>query len=462
MGAAERQVVASRCLRFKQPTRGATSLPAHVLVLDAAKGIGPWARDALAHAGLACALVKEDVEAQRSVDAQWPALVVVPLDEVLVWAPVLARLGEGPTTVPVLGVASRDASIDVTPALALGVTDLLTYPCTADDLVDRVASSMRGRRPGRGTPDRTEPASPLAQLRSVTEAAEEALLRTETAVARVNRAEEREHLRQARDSLSHSLQVILGTMIGSAEASGPGREGHSRRVGSLARDLTTMLGWPPLRVRGMELAGLFLDIGLLALPADLLAVRGPLGPDAVTLLREHAEISSDIMEPLARVGVPVAAVRAHHERLDGSGYPRGLRGRQVPFGAQVLAVADTWAALTRARPHRPALGDRDALAVLRREATLGRLPGKLVDVLAHLVAGGGAGLDAERGPRGAAPANGDPGGLGGDRPGNGGHEAAGPSAPPWRDQQVASGGSGGLEQRNAGQERRSGDLAVSL
>jgi response regulator RpfG family c-di-GMP phosphodiesterase len=365
-------------------------VPAHVLVLDATEGIGPWARDALAQAGLACALVKENLEALRSVDAQWPALVVVPLDEVERWAPVLDRLSEGPTTVPVLGMASRDASVDVTPALALGVTDLLTYPCNGDDLVERVTSSMRGRRSGRGT-DRVEPASPLAQLRAVTEAAEDALLRTETAVARVSRAEEREHLRQARDSLSHSLQVILGTMIGSAEAAGSGREGHSRRVASITRELTDALGWPPMRVRGMELAGLFLDIGLLALPADLLAAPGGLEPAAVELLRGHPDISGDILDPLARVGVPVAAVRAHHERLDGSGYPRGLRGRQVPFGAQVLGVVDSWAALTRPRPHRPAMSERDALAVLRQEAALGRFPGKLVDALEPVVLSDGRG-----------------------------------------------------------------------
>jgi HD-GYP domain-containing protein (c-di-GMP phosphodiesterase class II) len=182
--------------------------------------------------------------------------------------------------------------------------------------------------------------------------------------------------------------VILGTMIGSAEAAGPGREGHSRRVASITRDLAEALGWPPLRVRGMELAGLFLDIGMLALPGDLLAPRGPLEPDAIELMRGHADISGDILEPLARVGLPVAAVRAHHERLDGSGYPRGLRGRQVPFGAQILAVVDTWAALTRPRPHRPALSERDALAVLRQEAGLGRLSGKLVDALEPLVVTG--------------------------------------------------------------------------
>jgi response regulator RpfG family c-di-GMP phosphodiesterase len=366
-------------------------LPAHVLVLDAAQGIGPWARDALGQGGLACAMVKEELEAQRSIDAQWPALVVVPLDEVQRWASVLGRLGEGPTSVPVLGVTSRDAPIDVTPALALGVTDLLTYPCTADDLVSRVSSSMRGRGSQRGGPERPVETSPLAILRSVTEAAEEALLRTETAAARVSRSEEREHLRQARDALSHSLEVILGTMIGSGEAGGSGREGHARRVAAATRELTTALGWPPLRVRGMELAGLFLDIGLLALPADLLAGRGPLRPEAVRLLRGHPDASGDILEPLARVGVPVGAVRAHHERLDGSGYPGGLRGRQVPFGAQVLAVADVWAALTRGRPHRPYLPDEQALAVLRQEVSRGRLPGKVVDLLHQLVVRSGPG-----------------------------------------------------------------------
>jgi HD-GYP domain-containing protein (c-di-GMP phosphodiesterase class II) len=160
-------------------------------------------------------------------------------------------------------------------------------------------------------------------------------------------------------------------------------------------------------VQGMELAGLFLDIGLLALPGELLAVRGPLRPEAVELLHGHADISGDILEPLARVGVPVAAVRAHHERLDGSGYPRGLRGRQIPFGAQLLAVVDTWAALTRPRPHRPALSEADALAVLRREVRAGRLPGKLVDALERVVGAGGrtdppvtegaAGIDADPG-----------------------------------------------------------------
>jgi response regulator RpfG family c-di-GMP phosphodiesterase len=361
-----------------------------VLVLDAAQGIGPWARDALAEAGLTSALVSDDDEALRTVDTQRPAMVVVPVEEVRRWSPVLARLSEGPTTVPVLGLASRDASVDVTPALQVGVTDLLTYPCSSDDLVARVSSSMRGRRMQRGG-ERPEQTSPLAALRSVTEAAEEALLRTETAAARVSRSEERDHLRDARESLAHSLQVILCTMIGTAEAGGAGREGQARRVAAVTRDLAAALGWPPVRVRGMELAGLFQDIGLLALPVELLAVKGPLDRQAVDLLRTHPDASAEILEPLSRVGVPVAAVHAHHERLDGSGYPRGLRGRQIPFGAQVLAVADSYVALTSRRPHRPAVGRGEALALLRAEAAAGRLAPKLVELVHEIGDGPGPG-----------------------------------------------------------------------
>ncbi|HEY2960491.1 MAG TPA: HD domain-containing phosphohydrolase [Actinomycetota bacterium] len=370
-------------------------MPAHVLVLDAAQGIGPWARDALAEAGLTSALVTDDDEALRTVDTQRPAMVVLPVEEVRRWSPVLARLSEGPTTVPVLGLTSRDASVDVTPALQVGVTDLLTYPCSSDELVARVSSSMRGRRMQRGG-ERPEQTSPLAALRSVTEAAEEALLRTETAAARVSRSEERDHLRDARESLAHSLQVILGTMIGTAEAGGAGREGQARRVAAVTRELAAALGWPPVRVRGMELAGLFQDIGLLALPGELLAVAGPLDRHAVDLLRTHPDASAEILEPLSRVGVPVAAVRAHHERLDGSGYPRGLRGRQIPFGAQVLAVADTYVALTSRRPHRPAVGRGEALALLRGEGAGGRLAPKLVELLHELGARPGPGPGAER------------------------------------------------------------------
>lgn len=349
-----------------------------VLVLDASGRIGAWARDALTEVGFACVVAETAPAATRSLDTRQVTLVVVPVAELAQWKPLVARLAEAATRTPVLGVVDRDASVDVTPALKLGVSDLLTYPCNAKDLVERIASTIRDHvtRPA-ATPE----SSPVATLRSVTEAAEQALFRAETAEARVSRAEEREHLRLARDSLSHSLQVLLGTMIGTAESGAAGRAGHSRQVARLVKRMAEVLGWAPERVRGIELAGLLHDIGLLSLPADLLAGPGPLTESQRKLLHTHPDASAEILEPLSRVGVPVGAVRAHHERHDGSGYPRGLRGRQIPVGAELLAVADCYAALTNDRPHRPAHTQDESLLILEREAGAGRLSVKALGVL---------------------------------------------------------------------------------
>jgi response regulator RpfG family c-di-GMP phosphodiesterase len=364
---------------------GSNLLSAHVLVLDADEDIGPWMRDALLDAGLTCELVRESEDAGRRIGTQRPSLVVIPIGQIQRWAALLNELDQVSVGVPVLGAVSRDASIDFTAALALGVTDLVTYPCSTEDLVIRVASSMRRNE---RVPEKVEPASPMATLRSVTEAAEQALVRTETAAARVSRSEEREHLRAARDALAHSLQVILGTMIGNTEASGHGREGHAQLSAQLSRKLTTALGWPAARVRGIELAAMFGDIGLLAVQGPLLGVNGALTEQTLELVRTHPDTSAEILEPLSHVGVPVAAVRAHHERLDGSGYPKGLRGRQVPFGAQILGVVDCYAAMVRPRPHRSALSPEAALAELRDQAAAGRLSARLVELVHELVAGG--------------------------------------------------------------------------
>jgi response regulator RpfG family c-di-GMP phosphodiesterase len=354
-----------------------------VLVLDASSGIGRWARDALIDAGYACVVAGTLHEALRSIDALRAGLVIMPVEELDGWRPILGHLEEGATAVPVLGVVDKEANVDVSAALQLGVADLLTYPCEPHDLIERVSARI-AVRPG-PQPESLEQGSPITTLRAVTEAAEQALFRAETAEARVSRPEEREHLRMARESLSHSLQVLLGTMVGTTEAGAAGRPGHSRMVAMLVKRMAQELGWAPERVRGIELAGLLHDIGLLALPGDLLAGEGPLDAEQRTLLETHPDASAEILEPLSRVGVPVAAVRAHHERLDGSGYPRGLRGRQVPVGAELLAVADCYAALTHDRPHRPAVGHAEAIEILDQEVVAGRLSAKALAILQRVV-----------------------------------------------------------------------------
>ena len=349
-----------------------------VLVLDAASGIGRWAHDALVNAGFACIVSETPHEALRNLDALRTGLVIMPVGQLPAWTPVLSHIAECKAGLPVLGVVDKEANVDVSPALKLGVGDLLTYPCPPGDLAEKVSATIDSRVPESET---LEHGSPIATLRAVTEAAEQALFRAETAEARVSRSEEREHLRMARESLSHSLQVLLGTMVGTTESGAAGRPGHSRTVATLVKKMAQELGWAPERVRGMELAGLLHDIGLLALPADLLSATGPLTEHQRRLLHTHADASAEILEPLSRVGVPVSAVRAHHERLDGSGYPRGLRGRQVPIGAEILAVADVYGALVHPRPHRAAYSKAEALEIIERETEAGKLSAKAFAIL---------------------------------------------------------------------------------
>jgi nickel-type superoxide dismutase maturation protease len=107
---------------------GSNLLSTHVLVLDADDGIGPWMRDALLDAGLPCELVRDTGDADREIDARRPSLVVIPVDQVQQWATLLGQLSGVMAGVPVLGAVSRDASIDFTAALALGVTLLRLRP----------------------------------------------------------------------------------------------------------------------------------------------------------------------------------------------------------------------------------------------------------------------------------------------------------------------------------------------
>ena len=142
----------------------------------------------------------------------------------------------------------------------------------------------------------------------------------------------------------------------------------SRRACSLARALgCTDEG----QLHAIEAASLLHDLGKLAIPEHILNKPGRLSDAEYTTMKEHAKIGADI---LAGVDFPypvVPIVRHHHENWDGTGYPDGLSGDQIPLGARILAVVDCFDALTSDRPYRRALSSRDAIAILQeRRATM--------------------------------------------------------------------------------------------
>ena len=158
--------------------------------------------------------------------------------------------------------------------------------------------------------------------------------------------------------------VIIATTLG--EMRDPYTADHERRVGEIAAAIGVELGFDPRRVEGLRVTGYLHDIGKVAIPAEILARPGKLTPTEFLLVKEHARASYDLLKGVA-FPWPVAEVALqHHERLDGSGYPQGLKGEAILLEARILAVADTIEAMSSHRPYRPGLGIDAALSEIER------------------------------------------------------------------------------------------------
>lgn len=143
---------------------------------------------------------------------------------------------------------------------------------------------------------------------------------------------------------------------------------HENRVAAIACAIAGQMHWSENRIRGLRFAALFHDIGKIMIPAEILHKSGPMEASEMELIRQHAQFGYEILRCIP-VTQPIAdVVHQHHERLDGSGYPRGLKGDAILPEARVLAVADVVDAVASARSYRTALGWDTALAVIENEA----------------------------------------------------------------------------------------------
>jgi HD-GYP domain-containing protein (c-di-GMP phosphodiesterase class II) len=114
----------------------------------------------------------------------------------------------------------------------------------------------------------------------------------------------------------------------------------------------------------LHMAALVYDIGKVGIPVDVLNRRGDLSAEDKVTIRSHPEVGKRLLESATRLSALAPIVLHHHERWDGSGYPDGLRGEQIPFEARVIALCDAWQAMVSERPYRPALSPEEAVAEL--------------------------------------------------------------------------------------------------
>ena len=156
------------------------------------------------------------------------------------------------------------------------------------------------------------------------------------------------------------------------------RNGHSDRLVAYAEHLGEGLGLGEEDLQELRIAGWLHDIGKTAVPESILLKPGPLNAEETRIIREHPVIGERMCAPLKSLRPILPVIRHHHEKMDGSGYPDGLRGEAIPLKARILQVADIYDALTTNRPYRGPLPLEEALQILFTEARNGWLDASVV------------------------------------------------------------------------------------
>lgn len=163
---------------------------------------------------------------------------------------------------------------------------------------------------------------------------------------------------------AEQVLAALGTLI---EARDPYTAGHQARVAQIAVALAYELGLSPERIDGLRIAALVHDVGKIVVPSSLLMKPTTLSEAERELMCLHVLAGVSVLDRIDFPWPVSRMVHEHHERLDGTGYPRGLAGDAVLFESRILAVADTFEALTSFRPYRAAMSTEAALALLERD-----------------------------------------------------------------------------------------------
>lgn len=161
---------------------------------------------------------------------------------------------------------------------------------------------------------------------------------------------------------------VMNTLIKAIEAKDPYTAGHVWRVSQYAKMIAEKLGWDKQKVASIEAGAMMHDLGKIGVGDAILQKDGKLSDKEFQEIRKHPAIGVHLIESSAFLSQYINSVLSHHERYDGRGYPEGLAGKEIPIEGRIIAVADTFDALTSHRPYRKALDTVEAIRIIKEQS----------------------------------------------------------------------------------------------
>jgi len=178
--------------------------------------------------------------------------------------------------------------------------------------------------------------------------------------------ERTDKLKKTMNDLEKAIDGIIEAMGLTVEIRDPYTAGHQKRVAEIAHAIAIEMGFSKQQIEGLRMAGVIHDIGKMAVPAEILSKPGKITEHEFGIIKSHSEVGYNILKKIDFPWPIAQIVYQHHERMDGSGYPQGLSGKDILLEARIMAVADVVEAMASHRPYRPALGIDMALEEIEK------------------------------------------------------------------------------------------------
>lgn len=191
-------------------------------------------------------------------------------------------------------------------------------------------------------------------------------------------------LKQYTDELEN-VETVLFSLAISIESKDPCLIGHCERLSRYSMKLGRLIGLPGEQIKALERGGILHDIGKVGIPDSILLKPSRLSDEEFEVMKEHTIIGEKIIKPMKTLGLVLPIIRYHHEKWDGSGYPDGLKGEEIPITARILQTVDIYDALTTNRAYKPALLEDEVFRIMRQEVKRGWWDSKIVELFIEMI-----------------------------------------------------------------------------